>query len=259
MLQVQDLDGDFTMPSALAFARNLRVQSTPLVHQQRTKPLVASDEGTFVLPRGRTIQQALEQPSPSSIVDQENQQPGPSIPFPPHLSARMGRGLSPIDEMSREYFSSSGSSAGGTTGQQSGLSLSHHHLQAGRVYPANFDPFDLDHRLGQLNSLSLPIEQRQGFQAVSGRQPWLRTHSSVQLGDGYVYVVKQPIGQGAYAKIYEAVEHSGGRKLVLKVQEETGGIWEFYITSELQRRLSDSPTVISPSPSFIFTYILMFN
>lgn len=69
--------------------------------------------------------------------------------------------------------------------------------------------------------------------------PWLRSNSSVQLGENQ-YIIKQLIGQGAYAKVYEA--NAEGHPVVLKVQE-TDGIWEFYITSELQRRLADSPTV----------------
>ena len=251
---MQDLEVDFTVPSALNFARNLRVQSTPLVQQQRARPLMPlSDDATFNLPRGR----AIESPAVPVLQEEPVQQQLENQPLalPAHLASRreMGRGLSPIDEMSREYFSSSGSSAGGTTGQQSRLSLSHHAAAAGRIYPAHFDPFDLDQRLNQLASISLPLEQRQGFQSVCGRLPWLRNHSSVQLGAGHLYVVKQPIGQGAYAKVYEAVEHSANRKLVLKVQEGTGGIWEFYITSELRRRLSDSHTVNN-----YFLYFVLF-
>ena len=67
-------------------------------------------------------------------------------------------------------------------------------------------------------SISLPLEQPHGFQSVCGRLPWLRNHSSVQLGAGHMYVVGQPVvGQGPYAKVYEAVEHSANRKLLLKV------------------------------------------
>ena len=129
-----------------------------------------------------------------------------------------------------------------------GRSLHSHHVDTGmRVYPANYDPFDLETRNIQLTALSVPLESRSGFHLVPGRLPWLRSNSSVQLG-GTCYMVKQSIGQGAYAKIYEAFQSNSTEpnpsKSVLKVQD-LGGVWEFYITSEINRRLQNSPVVSS--------------
>ena len=230
------LSDDFTMPSAMAFVDNLRIKSTPLMSRQQ--PLASAEEATFNLPRGRTLQVS------------ENV-PVPAVPAPPFATAsKTLRGLSPIDEISREYFSSSGSSAGTTGLAHSRLSVgrSLHCAEVGRVYPPHFDPFDNDHRAAQLTELAIPLQERRGFHRFSGRSPMLRSNSSVQLG-GSQYIVKHSIGQGAYAKIYEA--NADGRRLVLKVQE-ADGLWEFYITSELQRRLADVPTVI-------FTFLIFTN
>lgn len=235
-VQLND-DVDFTVPSAMAFANNLRIQSTPLLTSRQQQPLAAVEEATFNLPRGRALQASAESTGDAVSV------------AAPAASSRTLRGLSPIDERSREYYSSSGSSAG-TTGlsHQSRLSVgrSLHSTDVARIYPPHFDPFDMDHRNTQLTQLAIPLHQRNGFYPVSGRLPWLRSNSSVQLG-GNQYVIKQQIGQGAYAKIYEANEE--GQRLVLKVQD-SDGVWEYYITSELQRRLADSPTVI-----FVFSFI----
>lgn len=229
-------DIDFTVPSAMAFANNLRIQSTPLMtrHQPLTQP-TCGDEATFNLPRGRALQQVSD---------------NVPVPSAPAAASKTLRGLSPIDEISREYFSSSGSSAGTTDLAHSRLSVGRnsHCVDAGRIFPAHFDPFDNDHRSGQLKQLAIPLEKRAGFHVISGRPPWLRSNSSIQLGEN-PYIVKQPIGQGAYAKVYEA--SADGKSVVLKVQE-SDGVWEFYITSELQRRLADAPTVISILNSYFF-------
>ena len=224
---------DFTVPSAMAFANNLRIQSTPLFNSRHGQPLAslaAADEATFNLPRGRMLQVKTE-PAPAV-----------SVTAPPS-SSRTLRGLSPIDERSREYFSSSGSSAGTTGLAHSRLSVgrSLHCADVARIYPPHFDPFDLEHRTCQLTQLAIPLHERKGFLTISGRMPWLRNNSSVQLGEN-LYIIKQQIGQGAYAKVYDA--SAEGHRLVLKIQE-SDGLWEYYITSELQRRLADSPTVNS--------------
>ena len=52
--------------------------------------------------------------------------------------------------------------------------------------------------------------------------------------------MNKTVGQGAYAKIYEATSGRNGGKVVLKVQESDGP-WEFYILSELERRLAAPP------------------
>ena len=229
---------DFTVPSAVAFANNLRIQSTPLLtsrHQQPLTSIAAADEATFNLPRGRMLQMNTD---PFPVVT--------ASAAPPAASSRTLQGLSPIDERSRENFSSSGSSAGTTGLAHSRLSVgrSAHCFDVARIYPPHFNPFDMDHRACQLTQLAIPLNNRKGFFAISGRLPWLRNNSSVQLG-GDQYIIKQQIGQGAYAKIYEA--NAEGHRVVLKVQE-SDGLWEYYITSELQRRLADSTTV-----TFVFS------
>lgn len=221
-------DVDFTVPSAMAFANNLRIQSTPLLHTRHQQPLASAvtDEATFNLPRDRALQVTNSVPISATAA-----------------SSKTLRGLSPIDERSREYFSSSGSSAGTTGLAHSRLSVGrslHSTTDVARIFPPHFDPFDMEHRQ-MLITKAIPLYERNGFHPISGRLPWLRSNSSVQLG-GNQYIVKQLIGQGAYAKVYEAIAEGG--PVVLKVQE-TDGIWEFYITSELQRRLADSPTACS--------------
>ena len=234
---------DFTVPSAMAFARNLHIQSTPMHPGRPSSILTMSEEATFNLPRGKSLLPVTQ----ATTVVQHQEDAAASLQMdllpsqkscPPPTTTR--RGLSPIDEMSREYFSSSGSSAG-TTGlsvQQSRLSVALSRPTCGRVYPAHFDPFDMEHRQGQLAHLSVPLEDRPGFYSAPGRPPWLRANSSVQLGPlGDQYVVKQAIGQGAYAKIYEAHKAGSSGKVVLKVQERDGP-WEFYILMEIQMRLN---------------------
>jgi len=238
-IPLSDNIDDFTVPSAMAFARNCRIQSTPMIHQ---KPIVFDEDLTsvaFNLPKNKLLASS----APGSNEDES------AVKSETALAAlKIRRGLSPIDEISREYFSSSGSSAGTTGLAHSRLSVGrslHSHCvdTAIRVFPTSYDPFDLDVRNTQLTSLSLPLESRSGFHAIPGRLPWLRSNSSVQLG-GTCYIVKQSIGQGAYAKIYEAFQSNSTdlnpSKSVLKVQD-LSGIWEFYITSEMHRRLGDSP------------------
>jgi hypothetical protein len=228
-VQLND-DVDFTVSSAMAFANNLCIQSTPLLTSRQQQPLATVEEATFNLPRGRSLQASAESTGGAVSV------------AAPAASSRTLRGLNPIAERFQEYCSSSGSSAG-TTGlaHQSRLSVGRSlHCTNARIYPPHFDPFDMDHRNIQLTQLAIPLHKRNGFHPVSGRLPWLRYNSSVQLG-GNQYVIKQQIVQGANVKIYEANEE--GQRLVLKVQD-SDGVWEYYITSELQRRLADSPTVI---------------
>lgn len=128
-------DVDFTVPSAMAFANNLRIQSTPLMHSRHQQPLTLAmtDEATFNLPRGRVLQVTDSAPIPAATVA---------------ASSKTLRGLSPIDERSREYFSSSGSSAGTTGLAHSRLSVgrSLHCSDAARIFPPHFDPFDMEHR-----------------------------------------------------------------------------------------------------------------
>lgn len=212
---------DFTVPSAFAFARNLHVQSTPLVSRSQLPPL---EDPTFSLPAKKAL--------------------------PSQEKEKVARGLSPIDEGSREYYSSSASSAGttGLTSHHSRLSVGRSLHDAGRIYPGHFNPFDNEHRLGQLSQLHVPVEQRTGFTSMQGRLPWLRNNSNVQLA-GDCYTVKQMIGQGAYAKIYEAFTERR-EHCVLKVQE-ADGLWEFYVSSELQKRMANAPTVSWRSLSVI--------
>ena len=165
------------MPSAMVFVDNLRIKSTPLMSRQQ--PLASAEEATFNLPRGRTLQVS------------ENV-PVPAVPAPPFATAsKTLRGLSPIDEISREYFSSSGSSAGTTGLAHSRLSVgrSLHCAEVGRVYPPHFDPFDNNHRVAQLTELAIPLQERRGFHRFSGRSPMLRSNFSVQLG-GSKYIIK---------------------------------------------------------------------
>ena len=113
-----------------------------------------------------------------------------------------------------------------------------------RIYPGTFDPFAVELRQQQLGALTAPLPSRSGFHNVLGRFPILRSNSTLML-DGRIYIVKGAIGQGAYAKIYEASLPALGTqtpRIVLKVQDSIGGLWEFYVASELQRRLgSESP------------------
>ena len=96
---------DFTVPSATIFAQHCRIQSTPVVHN---KPMVSCDDdltsAAFNLARNRI---------PSVSED------AAAVVAKSDCVLKNRRGLSPIDEISREYFSSSGSSAGTT-----GLALS---------------------------------------------------------------------------------------------------------------------------------------
>lgn len=87
----------------MAFARNCRIQSTPMIHQ---RPLVVDDDLTsvaFNLPKNKLL--------PSSVSSSNEDESA----IKNEIGLKMRQGLSPIDEISREYFSSSGSSAG-TTG-----------------------------------------------------------------------------------------------------------------------------------------------
>ena len=95
----------------MAFARNCRIQSTPMVHQ---KAQVLDEDLTsvaFNLPKNKLLPSSVPVPNEDeSAVKTET-------------GLKIRRGLSPIDEISREYFSSSGSSAGTT-----GLAHSKSHL-----------------------------------------------------------------------------------------------------------------------------------
>lgn len=203
---------DLTVPSADAFMRNCRIQSTPF---ERGLTPIDEDNTSVAFNLQRNPNLAAGRLSEFGAV------------------AVKKRGLSPISELSRECFSSSGGSSAGTTT----LAYSCTKVvpkNCGRVHPCNYDPFDMDVRKKLLAS-ARPLESVRGYNRISGRLPTLRATANVNLC-GRNYQVEKVVGKGAYAKIYVATDCSTGRRCVLKVQDEAG-CWDFYILAEIADRL----------------------
>ncbi|BFZ17353.1 hypothetical protein BsWGS_20394 [Bradybaena similaris] len=110
------------------------------------------------------------------------------------------------------------------------------------------DPFD-DALLEQiLRSLNPPITEHPNFVACSGQMPDIVQENMMFFADTYIYHEKC-IGEGGYAKIYKVTVDclDGDDSItmdsrvmpskVIKVQSPPC-YWEFYVSTELRRRLS---------------------
>ncbi|KAK2161830.1 hypothetical protein NP493_1557g00022 [Ridgeia piscesae] len=114
------------------------------------------------------------------------------------------------------------------------------------------DPFDEDLVADFLSSLAVPIETRPNYLKTARRFPCITVGLINVLGDK-TYQVDCLLGEGAYAKVYQATmldmgTADEGVHKVLKVQKPACR-WEFYIVTELQQRLSDLNSHIDVTPS----------
>ena len=90
-----------------------------------------------------------------------------------------------------------------------------------------------------------PVEKRHGFFAIDAKVPAIKISKLVRLGP-YEFIVTECKGEGAFGKVYSAVKEDAANpnetiadmEIVLKVQKPKN-VWEFYIASELHRRLND--------------------
>jgi checkpoint serine/threonine-protein kinase len=120
------------------------------------------------------------------------------------------------------------------------------------------NPFDEHSIRTLLSRLERPIETFRNYYCVNTDLPKIAARGSIDLG-GKVYNVLSKLGEGAYAKVYRVKSRDlttdlsdSDNEQVVKVQQPACQ-WEFYITSELRRRLSalSSPVDVRSSVMFI--------
>lgn len=159
--------------------------------------------------------------------------------------------LSPINETSREYKSSSSGSSGAHTTY--GAATTFQHSKRGNRLlsaPADINPFDGQLITQFLDQLVEPLDKRRGFFFVNRNLPKLKPQiTSLKLGTDK-YLIHDQRDEGAYAKIYAAqlvdegsddtmaMSKVGTSKwFALKVSTPPNA-WEFYICDELHKRLT---------------------
>ncbi len=110
------------------------------------------------------------------------------------------------------------------------------------------DPFDDDLIARFLKKLPNKLEDYPNYRKCEGKMPMISQSHTVQLGDEEYHVTKK-LGQGNYARIFSVglvnsmeTDNSAQNQKALKVQKPACP-WEFYITSELHKRLQ----LLSPS------------
>ncbi|XP_037073534.1 mitotic checkpoint serine/threonine-protein kinase BUB1 beta-like [Pollicipes pollicipes] len=100
--------------------------------------------------------------------------------------------------------------------------------------PAHPDPWDERLIAALLSQLAVPVHQRQRYERLRGKLP---NCALKEIEYGGRRLALTLIGEGAYARVYHALERDTGRALCLKVQP-AGGEWEFYVVDEVHRRLA---------------------
>ncbi|XP_074641386.1 uncharacterized protein LOC141899120 isoform X2 [Tubulanus polymorphus] len=105
------------------------------------------------------------------------------------------------------------------------------------INPKN--PFDLNLIANFLANLDEPLNNYENYIECVGLLPQIRTKDGLILGDD-TYMVDTKIGEGAFGKVYTAQTYEdllGSDRICLKIQTPACP-WEFYISCELQKRLS---------------------
>ncbi|CAH1793208.1 unnamed protein product [Owenia fusiformis] len=121
------------------------------------------------------------------------------------------------------------------------------------------DPFDDDLIKKFLSKLTTPITKYDEYCAVPENLPVIKAGHAFSLGDE-CYKAVRCIGEGAFAKVYqvynlnsedlEDLDSTHQEKYVIKLQKP-GSPWEFYICTELQRRLQRLNDPIDMCPSMM--------
>ena len=109
------------------------------------------------------------------------------------------------------------------------------------------DPFHPITQTNLLGSLLKPVTSIHGYIPLKGSMPSIRVRANVSLGED-VFYISECKGEGGYAKVYAAMRQDNdmdctisGIDAVLKVQKPAND-WEFYICTEVQRRMEDDLT-----------------
>ncbi|XP_043188193.1 uncharacterized protein LOC122363243 isoform X1 [Amphibalanus amphitrite] len=100
--------------------------------------------------------------------------------------------------------------------------------------PEHPDPWDSTLQEDLLKSLSRPVHTRRCYKKLAGKLPNF-SRKEIEI-DGQRLAVTL-IGEGAYARVYHAIDRETGTAHCLKVQQD-GGDWEFYVIDELHERLA---------------------
>ena len=243
----------FMVPSETEFALKSTVTSTPATHSNRKHvSRVKNSTANGAVPQNPTKVGALQ-----PLVEKSQTQE----------AAGLTGKLSPINETSREYKSSSSSSSSSAAHTTHGTTSTFHQNQTSkrsRALSGNqepIDPFDPIILAQLLSELAEPIEKRRGFFYVNRLLPKIKpSMTSLKLG-GEQYLVTNLLATGAYARIYTAqindlstsVDDGAtigalsklghNKQYALKVCK-TPTMWEFYVTNELHRRLTRTKCMI---------------
>ncbi|KAK3610716.1 hypothetical protein CHS0354_028109 [Potamilus streckersoni] len=103
------------------------------------------------------------------------------------------------------------------------------------------DPFDSETIEGFLKQLPEPLSSFSNFVEEDKMMPDIRV-GSIFIIDGELYDVMKLLGEGGFAKVYKVSQHADdnldmSEDFACKVQCQPAK-WEFYICSEIQKRLS---------------------
>ena len=111
------------------------------------------------------------------------------------------------------------------------------------------DPFDEELQIKLLSKLSFPVSKRHGYVRIHQNLPQFRSSRTINVGKNS-FLIGQCKGEGSYGKVYQAMKNNpenfnetiANMDVVLKIQKPACE-WEFYICTEIHRRLNseDSP------------------
>ena len=108
------------------------------------------------------------------------------------------------------------------------------------------DPFDEALQVALLSKIPVGLSQRHGYVRIGEEVPRVRSNKEVQVGEN-AFLVGECKGAGAYGKVFKAMRKScadsfnstiADMDVVLKIQKPACE-WEFYIGTEIHRRLKD--------------------
>jgi hypothetical protein len=125
----------------------------------------------------------------------------------------------------------------------------------------NIDPFcpQLNRRF--LAILPTPLDNRPGFMQFSSPLPTVRASQNLSIGNVLgiqnvpqcltlfavagekTLTIKRILGEGAYAKVYQALVKPDDKLVALKYAPDDTTCWDFYISTEIQSRLPDPSLV----------------
>ncbi|XP_052789856.1 mitotic checkpoint serine/threonine-protein kinase BUB1-like isoform X2 [Mya arenaria] len=121
------------------------------------------------------------------------------------------------------------------------------------------DPFDRKALEMMLNRLTTPLHHYENYNSMDDVLPTINKGNMISLGFS-LYEVEKKIGEGGFARIYCVQEQDDGfstcaltdlgasNKFAIKV-EEPAQKWEFYIVSELHKRLAKRNDHVDVRPS----------